>query len=72
MDAAAGPMLRRMRRLGNMAGFMAGFMGGDGICSAELPKLSAGAIRDGRVICAQAGGVDASNRLRMGSFERPS
>ncbi len=64
MDAAAGPMLRQMRQLG----INAKFMGGDGICSAELPKLSAGAISDGRVICAQAGGVDASNRLRMDLF----
>jgi branched-chain amino acid transport system substrate-binding protein len=54
MDAVAGPMLRQMKQLG----IEAKFMGGDGICSGELPKLAAGAMADGQVICAEAGGID--------------
>ncbi len=54
MDAVAGPMLRQMKQLG----IDAKFMGGDGICSGELPKLAAGTMADGQVICAEAGGID--------------
>jgi branched-chain amino acid transport system substrate-binding protein len=54
MDAQAGPMIRQMKQLG----INAKFMGGDGICSGELPKLAGGAMADGQVICAEAGGVD--------------
>ena len=54
MDAVAGPMLRQMKQLG----LNAKFMGGDGICSGELPKLAAGAMGDGQVVCAEAGGID--------------
>jgi branched-chain amino acid transport system substrate-binding protein len=54
MDAVAGPMLRQMKQLG----IEAKFMGGDGICSGELPKLAAGAMADGQVVCAEAGGID--------------
>lgn len=54
MDAVAGPMLRQMKQLG----IEAKFMGGDGICSGELPKLSAGTMADGQVVCAEAGGID--------------
>jgi branched-chain amino acid transport system substrate-binding protein len=54
MDAVAGPMLRQMKQLG----INAKFMGGDGICSGELPKLSAGQMADGQVVCAEAGGID--------------
>jgi branched-chain amino acid transport system substrate-binding protein len=54
MDAVAGPMLRQMKTLG----INAKFMGGDGICSGELPKLAAGTMADGQVICAEAGGID--------------
>lgn len=43
-------------------------MRADGICSDELPKLAAGAIDDGQVVCAEARGVDASNSARMDSF----
>ncbi len=57
MDAVAGPMLRQMKQLG----INAKFMGGDGICSGELPKLAAGTMGDGQVICAEAGGVDAKD-----------
>ena len=54
MDAVAGPMLRQMKQLG----IEAKFMGGDGICSEELPKLAAGTMGDGQVVCAEAGGID--------------
>ena len=54
MDAVAGPMLRQMKQLG----INAKLMGGDGICSGELPKLAAGAMADGQVVCAEAGGVE--------------
>jgi branched-chain amino acid transport system substrate-binding protein len=54
MDAVAGPMLRQMKQLG----IDAKFVGGDGICSGELPKLAAGTMADGQVVCAEAGGVD--------------
>jgi branched-chain amino acid transport system substrate-binding protein len=54
MDAVAGPMLRQMKQLG----IEAKFMGGDGICTGELPKLAAGTMGDGQVVCAEAGGID--------------
>lgn len=54
MDAVAGPMLRQMKQLG----IDAKFVGGDGICTPELPKLAAGAVADGQVVCAEAGGID--------------
>ncbi len=56
MDAVAGPMLRQMKQLG----IDAKFMGGDGICTAELPKLAGDALGDGRVVCAEAGGVEGA------------
>jgi branched-chain amino acid transport system substrate-binding protein len=64
MDAIAGPMLRQMKQLG----ISAKFMGGDGICSSELPKLSAGAMADGQVVCAEAGGVEGSAKKSMDEF----
>ena len=54
MDAEAGPILRQMKQLG----IAAKLMGGDGICTAELPKLAAGSMADGQVVCAEAGGID--------------
>ena len=57
MDAVAGPMLRQMKQLG----INAKFMGGDGICSGELPKLAAGTMADGQVVCAEAGGIDSKD-----------
>ena len=64
MDAVAGPMIRQMKQLG----INAKFMGGDGICSGELPKLAAGAMADGQVVCAEAGGVDAAGKPAMDKF----
>ena len=65
MDAVAGPMLRQMKQLG----IEAKFMGGDGICTSELPKLSAGTMADGQVICAEAGGVEGEAKKSMDDFK---
>ena len=66
MDAVAGPMIRQMKQLG----ITAKFMGGDGICSGELPKLAAGAMADGQVICAEAGGVEGKQKVGMDEFKK--
>jgi branched-chain amino acid transport system substrate-binding protein len=65
MDAVAGPMLRQMKQLG----IDAKMMGGDGICSGELPKLAAGTMADGQVICAEAGGIESSDAAAMKGME---
>ncbi|MGQ3051461.1 MAG: branched-chain amino acid ABC transporter substrate-binding protein [Roseateles sp.] len=65
MDAVAGPMLRQMKQLG----IEAKFMGGDGICSGELPKLAAGTMGDGQVVCAEAGGVEGEAKKSMDDFK---
>lgn len=65
MDAVAGPMLRQMKQLG----INAKFMGGDGICTAELPKLSGETIADGQVVCAEAGGVEGEQKKGMEAFK---
>jgi branched-chain amino acid transport system substrate-binding protein len=65
MDAEAGPMIRQMKQLG----INAKFMGGDGICSAELPKLAGGAMADDQVICAEAGGVDKSGQAALDKWK---
>jgi branched-chain amino acid transport system substrate-binding protein len=65
MDAVAGPMIRQMKQLG----ITAKFMGGDGICSGELPKLAAGAMADGQVVCAEAGGVEGTQKVAMEKFK---
>jgi len=64
MDAVAGPMLRQMKQLG----IKAKFMGGDGICSAGLPELSAGSMADSQVYCAEAGGVEGEGKKSMEEF----
>jgi len=64
MDAVGGPMLRQMKQLG----LGAKYMGGDGICTADLPNLSAGTIADNQVVCAEAGGVDAGGKKAMDDF----
>ena len=65
MSSVAGPMLHQMKALGlgNVK-----FIGGDGICSDELVKLSQGAVNDGQVVCAEAGGVEASGKAAMDQF----
>ena len=64
MDAVAGPMMRQMKQLG----ISAKFMGGDGICTSELPKLAAGSMADGQVVCAEAGGVEGEQKAGMDKF----
>jgi len=64
MDAVAGPMLRQMKQLG----INAKFVGGDGICSSELPKLAAGTMADGQVVCAEAGGIEGEAKKSMDDF----
>lgn len=64
MDAVGGPMLRQMKQLG----VNAKFMGGDGICTEQLPALAGAGIGDNQVVCAEAGGVDESQKKSMESF----
>jgi branched-chain amino acid transport system substrate-binding protein len=64
MDAVAGPMMRQMKQLG----INAKFVGGDGICSSDLPKLAAGTMADGQVVCAEAGGVEGAAKKSMDDF----
>lgn len=52
MDAQGGPMLRQMEQLG-MSNVK--YFGGDGICTAEIAKLAAGAKTIGNVVCAEGG-----------------
>ena len=65
MDAVAGPMMRQMKQLG----IETKFMGGDGICTGELPKLAAGSMADGQVVCAEAGGVEGSGKKALDDFK---
>ena len=65
MDAVAGPMLRQLKQLG----IKAKFVGGDGICSGELPKLAAGTMADGQVVCAEAGGVEGDSKVSLDKFK---
>lgn len=65
MDSVAGPMLKQMKALG----IDAHFMGGDGICTEALGRLAGGAVGDGKVICAEAGGVKgAEQEQRLAAF----
>ena len=52
MDPQAGPMLRQMEQLGMNS---VKYFGGDGICTAEVAKLAAGAKTIGNVVCAEGG-----------------
>jgi branched-chain amino acid transport system substrate-binding protein len=65
MDAVAGPMLRQMKQLG----INAKFMGGDGICSEGLVTLAGDGMADGQVVCAEAGGVEDSQKKTMDDFK---
>lgn len=65
MDAVAGPMLRQMKQLG----ITAKFMGGDGICTAELPKLAGTGMGDGQVVCAEAGGVTKEGEAALNAWK---
>ncbi|MFG6449135.1 branched-chain amino acid ABC transporter substrate-binding protein [Roseateles sp. BYS180W] len=65
MDAVAGPMLRQMKQLG----ISAKFMGGDGICTANLPKLAVDSLADDQVVCAEAGGVEGASKKTLEDFK---
>ena len=67
MDAVAGPMLRQLKQLDmNML-----FFGGDGICTAELPRLAGDALGSKRVFCAEAGGLlDDETKQRNSAFRK--
>lgn len=65
MDAVAGPLIRQAKSLG----IKAKFVGGDGICTAELPKLAGGAMEDSQVVCAEAGGVEGEQKTAMDEFK---
>jgi len=64
MDAVAGPMLRQVKSLA----MNVKFMGGDGICSGELAKLAGDAMADGQVVCAEAGGVEGTQKAGLEAF----
>ena len=64
MDAQAGPIIRQMKQLG----INAKVMGGDGICSESLATLAGDGMADGQVICAEAGGVEPSQKKGMEDF----
>lgn len=64
MDSVAGPMLRQLKALG----IEARFMGGDGICTEALGRLAGQAIGEGKVVCAEAGGVKGPQEQTMADF----
>lgn len=64
MDSVAGPMLKQMKALG----INAVFMGGDGICTDALGRLAGDGIGEGRVYCAEAGGVKGPQEKAMDDF----
>ena len=66
MDAVGGPMMRQMKQLG----INARFMGGDGICTAEMAKLAGEAVGEGKVVCAEAGGVTPDKAAGMDAFKK--
>jgi branched-chain amino acid transport system substrate-binding protein len=65
MDAVAGPMLKQMKELG----INSKFMGGDGICAADLVKLAGDAIGEGKVVCAEAGGITDAEKPKMDAWK---
>jgi branched-chain amino acid transport system substrate-binding protein len=65
MDAVAGPLIRQAKQLG----IKAKFVGGDGICTAELPKLAGGAMEDSQAYCAEAGGVEGEQKKGLEEFK---
>jgi len=64
MDSVGGPMLKQMKALG----IDAKFMGGDGICTEALARLAGDGIGEGRVTCAEAGGVKGEQEKVMADF----
>ncbi|WP_312512061.1 branched-chain amino acid ABC transporter substrate-binding protein [Massilia sp.] len=65
MDAVAGPMLKQISALG----IDARFMGGDGMCTEALGRLAGPAVGEGKVVCAEAGGVKGgAQEQKMNDF----
>ena len=64
MDDGAGQILQQMKQLG----MNTIFMGGDGICTNDLFDVSSKSMKDGQVICAEAGGIEHSIRKGMEKF----
>ncbi len=64
MDSVAGPMLKQMKALG----INAVLMGGDGMCTDALGRLAGDGLGEGRVYCAEAGGVKGPQEKAMEDF----
>jgi branched-chain amino acid transport system substrate-binding protein len=64
MDSVGGPMLKQMKALG----IEAKFMGGDGVCTESLGRLAGDAVGEGKVVCAEAGGVTGDQQKTMDDF----
>ncbi|MDN4056234.1 branched-chain amino acid ABC transporter substrate-binding protein [Massilia sp. YIM B02763] len=64
MDSVAGPMLKQIKALG----IDAYFMGGDGMCTNALARLAGDGLVDGKVYCAEAGGVKGPQEKAMDDF----
>jgi branched-chain amino acid transport system substrate-binding protein len=64
MDSVGGPMLKQMKALG----ITAQYMGGDGICTESLGRLAGDAIGEGKVVCAEAGGVLGNQEKGLADF----
>jgi branched-chain amino acid transport system substrate-binding protein len=64
MDSVAGPMLKQVKALG----IPAAFMGGDGMCTEALGRLAGDGLGEGKVICAEAGGVKGPQEKVMDDF----
>lgn len=64
MDSVAGPMLKQIKALG----INAYFMGGDGMCTNALARLAGDGLVDGKVYCAEAGGVKGPQEKSMDDF----
>ena len=64
MDSVAGPMLKQIKALG----IQAVFMGGDGMCTDALGRLAGDGLGEGKVYCAEAGGVKGPQEKVMEDF----
>ena len=66
MDAVAGPMLRQLKQLDmNIL-----FFGGDGICTAELPRLAGDALGSKQVLCRSRRLLDDETKQRNLAFRQ--
>jgi branched-chain amino acid transport system substrate-binding protein len=66
MGPQAGPMLRQMQQLGLGKAYL---FGGDGVCTAELPKLAANAKTIENVVCA-VGGAALETRTQGAEWKK--